>query len=489
MASPVCPVGRPRMWFPNFSVPGIPIFRFFAGNMDPVQIVSDYIRFPSVSTDPSFKDGMDGARDFCANLLKQAGLAVEIVETPLHPIVLGRRTGPKEWPHIVLYGHYDVQPADPLNLWTTPAFEPSVRNGKIFGRGTADNKGPHAVGVIALANVLKRNPELPLRVTVLIEGEEEIGSPSFGGFLDKYRDELAEADGVILSDTGSPSVDQVVITTGLRGIMGCEIRLTGPNSDLHSGIHGGAVYNPIQALCELCASLHNADGSVNVPGFYEGVELPADWEREELKKYPLTEAKYREFLKVDALYSQPNYTPIEAVRYGPTLEFNGIGGGYQGEGSKTVIPAKVFAKITCRLVPGQDEAKVYASLKKTIEERVPKGLKCELVPKQGSNAYAVCPPDRPNTPADQNPVLAKAFRAAEVAITEAFGKKPLYVREGGSVPIIGDIKARTGLDSLMIGLFLPDSRLHAPNENMDIELMHKGIIAYEKLFEGIAGKR
>lgn len=457
--------------------------------MDPVQIISDYVRFPSVSTDPAFQEGMIGAREYCATLLRSAGLSVEIVPTPLHPIVLGRRTGPREWPHIVLYGHYDVQPAEPLNLWTTPAYEPTVRNGKIFGRGTADNKGPHAIGVIALANVLKRNPDLPLRVTVLIEGEEEIGSPSFPAFLEKYRDELAEADCVVLSDTGSPSADQITITTGLRGIMGCEIRLTGPKGDLHSGIHGGAVYNPVQALVEICASLHNPDGSVNVPGFYDGVELPRDWEREELKKLPLTDAGYREFLKVDALYSQPNYTPLEAVRFGPTLEFNGIGGGYQGAGSKTIIPAQAFAKITCRLVPGQDEARVFGLLRTAIEARVPKGVRCEVLPKQGSNAYAVCPPDRPNTPADQNPVLARAFRTADAAIGRHFGKKPLYLREGGSVPIIGDIRARTGLDSLMIGLFLPDSNLHAPDENLDLALVTRGIKVYEDLFEGVAGKR
>ena len=457
--------------------------------MDPVQIVSDYIRFPSVSTDPAFKEAMIGAREYACHLLREAGLAVEVVPTPLHPVILGRRTGPKEWPHVVLYGHYDVQPADPLELWTTPPYEPSIRNGKIYGRGAADNKGPHCCAILALGNLLKKTPDLPLRVTFLIEGEEEIGSPSFPAFLDKYRDELAEADFVLLSDTGSPSPRQITITTGLRGIMGCEIRLTGPKSDLHSGIHGGAVYNPIQALAELCASLHNADGSVNVPGFYDGVELPAQWERDELKKLPLTDAKYRDFLKVDALYSQPDYTPIEAVRFGPTLEFNGIGGGYQGEGSKTVIPSKCFAKITCRLVPGQDEAKVCASLKKAIEERVPKGLKCEIVPKQGSNAYAVTPPDRENTPKDQNPVFARACRAADAAIKEAFGLAPLYLREGGSVPIIGDIKARTGLDSLMIGLFTPESGLHAPNENWDIELLHNGIKAYELLLERVAGKR
>ncbi|MDR2844562.1 MAG: M20/M25/M40 family metallo-hydrolase, partial [Puniceicoccales bacterium] len=360
--------------------------------MDAIRVISDYVRFPSVSTDAAFAKGMAGARDFAAKLLADAGLAVEVVPTPLHPIVLGRRTGPASWPHVVLYGHYDVQPAEPLDLWTTPAFEPQVRNGRLYGRGAADNKGPHTVGILALSELLKRRPDLPLRITFLLEGEEEIGSPSFGGFLEKYRAELSGADFVMLSDTGSPDANQIVITTGLRGIAGMEIALTGPQMDLHSGLHGGAVYNTIQALTEICASLHNADGSVNVPGFYDGVRAPEQWEREELKKFPLTEPSYREFLGVDTLYSQPGYTPIEATRYGPTLEFNGIGGGYQGEGSKTVIPSKAFAKITCRLVSGQDAMDIVRKVTAAVQARAPQGVKAEVKVRQGNNAYHVCPP-------------------------------------------------------------------------------------------------
>ena len=454
--------------------------------MDAVRIISDYIRFPSVSTDPAFAGGMAGARGFAAKLLADAGLAVEVVGTPLHPIVLGRRTGPDAWPHVVLYGHYDVQPADPLDQWTTPAFEPSVRDGRLYGRGAADNKGPHAAAILGLVRLLRRRPDLPLRITVLLEGEEEIGSPSFNGFLEKYRSELAEADFVLLSDTGSPDSRQIVVTTGLRGIIGLELRLTGPRTDLHSGLHGGAVYNPIQALVEICASLHTADGRVNVPGFYDGIASLEQWERDELARFPLTEDSYRQFLGVDTLYSQAGCTPIEATRFAPTLEFNGIGGGYQGEGGKTVIPSSAFAKITCRLVPGQDAQDIVNKVSAALKARVPRGIKAEIFIRQGNNAYHVCPPGKHGAPPGQNPVLARAFDLASEAITAAFGRPPLFLREGGSVPIIGDIKTVTGLDSLMIGLFTPDSNLHAPDENIELALIERGINTYEDLLGKLA---
>ncbi|MDR2430210.1 MAG: M20/M25/M40 family metallo-hydrolase [Puniceicoccales bacterium] len=454
--------------------------------MEALSVISEYVRHASVSTDPAFAAGMAGAREHAARLLAGAGLAVEIVPTPLHPIVVGRRAAPAGSPHVVLYGHYDVQPADPVEAWTTPPFEPDVRDGRLYARGAADNKGPHCVAVLALARLLRRRPALPLAITFIIEGEEEIGSPSFGAFLQKHRAELSGADFVLLSDTGSPSAEQIVVTTGLRGIAGLEVRLTGPRTDLHSGLHGGAVYNPVQALVEICASLHNADGSVNVPGFYDNVVPPERWEREELEKFPLDEAGYREFLGVDALYSQPGVTPIEATRHAPTLEFNGIGGGYQGEGSKTVIPSGAFAKITCRLVPGQDARDIADKVTAAIRARVPRGITASVRLKQGNNAYHVCPPGRPNTPHGQNPVLARAFSLATEAITDAFGRAPLFLREGGSVPIIGDIKAQTGLDSLMIGLFTPDSNLHAPDENIDLAIIERGIRAYEALLEKIA---
>jgi len=454
--------------------------------MDFVKELLEYVRHASVSTDPEFNAGMKGAREHAIDLLRRAGLEVEVVPTPLHPILLGRRKGPAEWPHVVLYGHYDVQPAEPLDLWTTPAFEPVVRDGRIWGRGTADNKGPHLVAIVALARLLARRPDLPLRITFLIEGEEEIGSPSFPAFLQARKAELSEADCVILSDTASPSSDQIAITTALRGIVGLEARLTGPQFDLHSGLHGGAVYNPIQALVEICASLHLPDNTVAIEGFYDGVQLPADWERAELRKLPLDEAQYRKFLGVEALHPAPGVNGLEAVRFAPTLEFNGIGGGYQGKGSKTVIPSKVFAKITCRLVPGMDPEDILRKVSSAIRQRAPKGVTVDIEIKQGNAAYFVCPPGRPNTPKGQNPVLARAFAAAEGAIAGAFGKSPIYVREGGSVPIIGDIRRETGLDSVMIGLFTPDSNLHAPDENLEIKMAERAIQAYESLLEKVA---
>ena len=456
--------------------------------MDFTQELLAYVRHPSVSADPAFKAGMVGAREHLCGLMKRAGLEVEVVPTPLHPIVLGRRRGPASWPHVVIYGHYDVQPPDPLNLWTTPAFEPEVRDGRIWGRGTADNKGPHLVALVALARLLQAQPHLPLRVTFLVEGEEEIGSPSFPGFLADHREELAEAGCVLLSDTASPSSDQIVITTGLRGILGLEVTLTGPKGDLHSGLDGGAVYNPVQALAEVCASLHRADNSVAIEGFYDGVETPAEWEREQLRKLGLTDADYARRLGVEALHPAPGLTGAEATRFAPTLEFNGIGGGYQGEGSKTIIPSKAFAKITCRLVPGMDPEATVAKVEAAIRSRVPRGIRCQIQHRQSSGAYFVCPPGRPNTPAGQKPLLAKAFAEAEAAISATFGRPPLYLREGGSVPIIGDIRRETGLDSVMIGLFTPDSRLHAPDENLELRMAERALVAYERLLERMAGE-
>jgi acetylornithine deacetylase/succinyl-diaminopimelate desuccinylase-like protein len=453
---------------------------------NPVEALKEYIRQPSVSTDPAYADGMRGAREYVSGLLEELGFAVEIVDVGRHPIVLADRIGSPDWPHVVIYGHYDVQPADPFELWTDEPFEPTERDGRLYGRGAADNKGPTIVQIAALSRVLSKNPDLPLNITYVIEGEEEIGSPSMPKFFDKYAERLSQADFMLVSDTGSPNVDQIVITTALRGLVGLEIKLRGPKGDLHSGIHGGAVYNPLQALMEICASLHNPDGSVNVPGFYDGVVPVFDWERDELKRYPETVESYREMIDVPAFYPANGLSPLEAVRFGPTLEFNGIGGGYQGEGSKTVIPSEAFAKITCRLVANQDPVKIQAQLQQAIRERCPEGVTVSFCDGGIAEAYYVVPPERPNTPADQPAALASAFKAADVAIQEQFGKAPIYLREGGSIPVIVDFKKRAGLDALMIGLFTPVDNLHAPNEGFDIAMMNKAIVAFEQIIKSIA---
>lgn len=450
---------------------------------DPVKAASDFIRFPSVSTDPAFSAGMEGARDYIAGLLASMGLEVDLLETPLHPLVRARRTGPEEWPHVLIYGHYDVQPADPLELWTTPPFEPEIRDGRLYGRGSADNKGPMLVHIAAAARILEANPDAPIRLTFLIEGEEETGSPSFPGILERYREEL-KADFVLLSDTLSPSTEQIAITTGLRGLAALEVELTGPRSDLHSGIHGGAVYNPLQALCELLGSLHDSDNRVTVPGFYDDVVPAGDWERAEIARIGSVE-DYASQLGIESFHCVDGISPFEATRLMPTLEFNGITGGYQGKGDKTIVPSRASAKITCRLVANQQEKDILEKVVQTLHERCPKGLRLNIRRGQGGPPYQVVPPDRENTPADQNPQLARAFRAADQAIRDQFPHAPLYLREGGSIPIIGQIKNILGMDSLMIGMFTPEDNLHAPDESFDLKMFERGISASEQMLQSL----
>ncbi|MEO0509480.1 MAG: M20/M25/M40 family metallo-hydrolase [Verrucomicrobiota bacterium] len=454
---------------------------------DPLQTLLEYTRQPSVSTDPKYAEGMQGARDYATGLLEKLGFSVELVETELHPILYAERILNPDWPHVVLYAHYDVQPADPFELWTSKPFESEVRDGRVYGRGAADNKGPTVVHMTALSRVLAEHPDLPLNFTYVIEGEEEIGSPSMPKFFDRYAERLSKADFLLVSDSGSPNTEQIVITTALRGLVDLEIRLKGAKVDLHSGIHGGAVYNPLQALTEICASLHNSDGSVNVPGFYDDVLPVHDWEREELKRYPETEESYRELIGVPGFFPANGLNPLEAVRFGPTLEFNGIGGGYQGEGSKTVIPSEAFAKITCRLVANQNPEQIQEAVIAAIEERCPDAL--ELMVRRGGSGepYMVVPPGRMNTPADQPASIARAFKSADASIEAAFGKSPIYLREGGSIPVIADFKNRAGLDSLMIGLFTPVDNLHAPDESFDLGIMNKAIDAFEQIIKDIAG--
>ena len=453
---------------------------------DPVEKLKEFIRHPSVSADSKFKEGMQGAQRFVSELLASMGFKVEVVKTKLHPGVFAQRGDNPDWPHVVIYGHYDVQPADPLNLWKTPAFEPTIVGNRIYGRGAADNKGPLMANIAAVASLLEEQPDLPLRITFLIEGEEEMGSPSFPEFLESHQDRLKEADFVYLSDTVLPSADRVVITTGLRGLTLFDVHVTGAKGDLHSGLHGGVLRNPIQALAEILATLHTPDGRVNVPGFYDDVLDVHPWEREELKKLGADEKAYKEFLGIDSFYTPPGFSPFESLRFQPTLEINGIGGGYQGEGTKTVIPSKAFAKISCRLVPNQKPDTIKRLVIEAIRSRTPSGVKIEFVDQHKGDPYVVVPPGKSNTPKDQSPVLAEAFRATEKAVAEVWGSPPLYLREGGSVPIIADIKRVTGLDSILFGLFLPEDNLHAPNESFNLDIMKRGTATTKRVLAELA---
>lgn len=452
---------------------------------DPVEKLKEFVRFRSISADPHYGPELAGARSWLAGLFRDLGLKVQEVRTGGHPIILAERTGPKSWPCVVIYGHYDVQPADPLDLWKTPAFEPTVVGRRLYGRGAADNKGPLLAHVTAVARLLERRPDLPLRIKFVVEGEEEVGSPSFRGFLEKHRSKLA-ADFVFFSDTGNPRPDQVVITTGLRGLLAFEVELTGPNSDLHSGFHGGVLRNPIQALTELCASLHHPDGSVAIPGFYKDVREVHAWEKAELKHLGTRASDYRKFLGINSFHTTKGCSPFEATRFLPTLEFNGISGGYQGAGPKTVIPSKAMVKISCRLVPDQTPDSVRKQVYAAIRKRCPKGCTLKITEHHHANAYVVVPPGRSNSPKKMPAALARGFELTDAAVKQAFGKRPLYLREGGTVGSIEAFKSVLGLDSIMLGLFLPEDNLHAPNESFDLDLFAKGSRVSETVLEGLA---
>lgn len=453
---------------------------------DPVDVIADLVRAPSVSTDPAFAHGMVAARTRLMDLFRDMGLEVEEVASPLHPAIFATRKGPDSWPHVVIYGHYDVQPADPLELWQTPAFEPVIQDGRMYGRGTADNKGPMMVHITAAARLLAAVPNVPLRISFLIEGEEEIGSPGFAAILEQLGDRI-QGDFVLLSDTQSPDTEQIAITTALRGITCVEVELSGARSDVHSGLHGGALLNPIQALCALCASLHNPDGTVNIPGFYDAVVPPQDWERSEIGKLSQSVDDYAQSLGVKGFTAVGGLSPFEVTRLMPTLEFNGIKGGYQGEGSKTIIPAKASVKISCRLVAHQDPQTIEQLVIDTIRARAPKLLELTIRKDHYGPPYRVTPTGMEPADPQQNPRLSAAFSAAANAINRVFGKPPLYMMEGGSIPIIGTLKTMTGMDSLMLGMFTARDNLHAPNEGFDLTLFHKGTLVSERILRAVAG--
>ena len=448
---------------------------------NPIDALSEYVSFPSVSADSNFNEGVHGAREFATARLQDLGFSIEIIDTPIHPVILGTRGNPS-WPRLVIYGHYDVQPPDPLDLWTSDPFKATQRDGRLYGRGAADNKGPQIVHMCALNRALKKNPDLPIHITYLIEGEEEIGSPSFRPFLEANKDKLA-GDMLLVSDTGSPGVDQLVVTTGLRGLTAMEIKFKGPKQDLHSGVHGGALLNPLQALVQICSSLHHESGKVAVDGFYDDVVDPQQWERSELEKLPIKEEEYKQFLGVPNLAPPPGYTALEAIRFCPTLEFNGISGGYQGEGSKTVIPAEAFAKITCRLVPDQSAEDIAQKVKDAIVKECPSSVRVEVEVKGGGDPYVVIPPGKPGSNGNESELTKKAFPLIEKCVEGSFDSKPLFLREGGSIPIIRDLKECAGLDALMLGLFTNEDNLHAPNESFHLGIMENAIDAFEEFFE------
>jgi acetylornithine deacetylase/succinyl-diaminopimelate desuccinylase-like protein len=436
----------------------------------------DFLRFGSISTDPKYKEQVNACADWLMAKLKAIGLAPQLHPTAGHPVVVAH--GPKKQgrPTVLIYGHYDVQPVDPLDLWKRPPFNPGIENGIVTARGASDNKGQIFSHILGLEQTLKENGDLPVNVIVLIEGEEEIGSPHLAPFLEEHRGELA-CDVVIISDSSMVAPGVPTFTYGLRGIGAIEVTLTGPDHDLHSGIFGGAVENPVTVLARLIAGLHDKNLKVKLPGFYDGVKPLAPWERRAWKKLPLTEAVLLKMSGAPALRGERGYTALERLWGRPTAEVNGFGGGYQGEGTKTVLPSKATAKFTFRLVPGQDPGQVIAIVEKYFRENVPPSVRLQLSPGHAGEAYLVDP-------------HAGFGAAAQKALGRLFpGKKPALIREGGSIPIVSDFKRILKADTLLLGLALADCNAHSPNETFPVAHLDLGARLNRYVLEEIAASQ
>ena len=421
----------------------------------------ELLRIPSVSADSKYKQDVARAAEFIKTKLIEAGAdKVEVCPTAGHPIVYGEKIIDPKKPTVVVYGHYDVQPADPVNLWTTPPFEPVVRNGKIYARGSCDDKGQVYMHIKAFELMMRTNT-LPCNVRFMIEGEEEVGSANLGDWIKANKSRLT-GDIILISDTSIVANDIPSIEAGLRGLSYVEVEVTGPNRDLHSGVYGGAVANPIQVLCEMIASMKDENQHITIPGFYDKVLELSKTEREDLNRTPFDLDEYKKDLGVEDVRGEKGYTTLERTGIRPTLELNGIWGGYTGEGSKTVLPSKAFAKISMRLVPNQSSDEITKLFADHFKKVAPKSVKVEVRPHHGGEPVV--------TPTD-----SVAFKAASMAMEQTFGKKPIPTRGGGSIPIVALFEKELGLKSVLMGFGLDSDLIHSPNENYGLFNFYKGI--------------
>ena len=437
----------------------------------------EFLRFPSVSTDPARRDDVSACGEWLHGKFRAIGLQSEVHRTPGHPVIVARNNARPGRPTVLIYGHYDVQPADPLELWTSPPFEPRLEEGIIIARGAADNKGQIMAHILGVEQALAAGGELPVNVLFVVEGEEEIGSPNLGPFLTAHAEEL-RSDVVVISDSTMIGPGVPTLTYGLRGIGCMEVRVTGPAIDLHSGIYGGAVRNPITALARLLATLHDNEGRIAVPGFCDTVDPLREWERTAWAGLPLTDARLLEITGAPSLEGEPGYTSLERMWARPTMEINGIGGGYQGEGTKTVLPHSAFAKLTFRLVPHQNALDAMAQVAAHLREHTPAGVKVEILNGHHGDPYITDP-------------LSGHGQAARRALEQTFGREAAMIREGGSIPIVQSFKEILGLDTLLLGLALPDCRAHSPNENFPVANFEAGIRLNQALLReiGVMGSR
>ncbi len=421
----------------------------------------ELLRFPSVSADPQYKEEVLKTADFVAQKLRDAGAdKVEVCPTAGYPIVYGEKIIDPGKPTVLVYGHYDVQPADPLELWHTPPFEPTIRDEKIYARGACDDKGQFYMHVKAFELMMQTNG-LPCNIKFMIEGEEEVGSNNLGTFVQQNKERL-KSDVVLISDTAMISMENPSLETGLRGLSYLEVEVTGPNRDLHSGVYGGAVANPATILCQLIASLHDENNRITIPGFYDDVLELSQTERDALNRAPFDLEDYKKDLAIEEIWGEKGYSTIERTGTRPTLEVNGIWGGYIGEGAKTVLPSKASAKISMRLVPNQQSDKITKLFKDHFEKIAPKYVKVKVTPHHGGEPVV--------TPTD-----SVAYRAAQKAIAESFGKEPIPTRGGGSIPIVALFEKELGIKTVLMGFGLDSDNLHSPNEKYDIANYYKGI--------------
>ena len=429
------------------------------------------IRIPSISCKEEHKADMLRCAERWRELLLAAGAQhAEVMPSEGNPMVYGEYHVADGAPTVLVYGHYDVMPAEPLELWKSNPFEPDVRDGRLYARGADDDKGQSLIQVKAF-EYLVREGRMKANVKFIFEGEEEIGSPSLEPFMIAHRD-LLQCDIILVSDTSMIGKDTPSITTGLRGLAYWQMKVTGPNRDLHSGHFGGAVANPINVLCGMLDKVIDADGRITIPGFYDKVLPIPEAEREMIREIPFDEQKYMQAIGVDALQGEAGYNTLERNSCRPSFDICGIWGGYTGEGSKTVLPSEAFAKVSCRLVANQDHEEISRAFVEYMQQIAPKSVKVEVTPMHGGQGY-VCPIDLP------------AYKAAEVGFEKAFGKKPLAARRGGSIPIIATFEKVLGVKTILMGFGLEQNAIHSPNESMDLEVFENGIVAVTEFYQAL----
>lgn len=434
----------------------------------------DWLRIPSVSADGRHKNDVRAAAEFLKKKFEAAGVdRAEIHETKGHPIVFAEKLIGAALPTVLVYGHYDVQPADPLNLWDSPPFEPVIKNDKIYARGACDDKGQVYMHVKAFEVMMKHNL-LPCNVKFMVEGEEEVGSDNLGDFVKANKEKL-KADIILISDTALISLEHPSITTGLRGLSYMEVEVTGPNRDLHSGVYGGAVANPINVLCSMIHSLHDEQGRVTIPGFYDKVAELSLAQREALNKAPFDLNEYKKDLGIDEVKGEKGYTTLERTGIRPTLDVNGIWGGYTGEGAKTVLPSKAHAKISMRLVPDQNSKEITELFTRHFTAIAPNYVKVKVTAHHGGEP-AVTPTD------------SKAYKAASKAFQEVWGKTPIPTRDGGSIPIVALFKKELGLDTVLMGFGLDSDAIHSPNEHYGVRNFTLGVETIVSFYKHFSSK-